>query len=131
MKYVKQYSAVFESTDRGAVIFVKGRPREGGRRLYVTKILGKSQFKPGAITYFLPQEIFRVKEIDGALKAVKVQASDPDLKEMLNFKSPGKISLVQNNSKTPWHWRSLKHDKIYTAIADLEDEIRSGDYLLT
>ena len=131
MKHIVRYQErVNESVGRGSVLFIKGKADDGGRKLFATHIEGYSEFKPGVRMFFLPQDFYRIKEVDGEVRALRVGLSDPALRAVLNIKSPGKVSIVQNNAKTPWHWKSLKHTSIGSAVRELEDEIKMGDYLL-
>ena len=132
MKHILKYSELNENVGQGSIVFIKGKAdKSGKRKLFATHILGYSELKPGARMFFLPQDFYRIKIVDGEVKAVKVGLSDAALKSTLNINpSSGKISVVQNNAKTPWHWRSLKHTSLASAIRDLEQEIKMGDYLL-
>lgn len=130
MKHILKYESINESMGRGSVIFVKGKPEGGQRKLFVTQILGYAEFKPGAVMFFLPNDFYRVREEDGRLKIQQVGLNDSSLRSVLNIKSDGKISVVRNNAKTPWHWKSLKHTSIAAAVRELEDEIKFGDYIL-
>lgn len=130
MKHIRPYTNINESMGRGSVLFVKGKPEGGKRKLFVTQILGHAEVKPGVTMFFLANDFYRLKEEDGRLKIQKVDLSDSALRPVLNIKSEGKISVVKNNAKTPWHWKSLKHTSIAAAVRELEDEIRFGDYIL-
>lgn len=131
MKHITKYvDHINENIGRGSVLFIKGKAEDGGRKLFATHINGYSEFKPGVTMFFLPQDFYRIKIVDGEVRALRVGLSDPALRAVLNIKSPGKVSIVQNNAKTPWHWKSLKHTSIASAVRELEDEIRMGDYIL-
>lgn len=130
MKHILPYTALNENVGRGSILFIKGKEEGGQRKLFATHILGYSEFKPGVKMFFLPQDFYRIKMVDGEIRAVKVGLSDSALRSVLNIKAPGKISIVQNNKKTPWHWESLKHTNIGSAIRALEDKVKADDFIL-
>ena len=132
MKHIIPYQAkITESHGRGSVLLIKGKEERGQRKLFATTILGSSEFKPGVMMYFLPNDFYRIVEEGGVFKARKVNYnSEASLKAVLNIKSPDRISIVGNNNKTPLHWKTLKHSHIMSAIKEVESDIRLGDYLL-
>jgi len=81
---------------------------------------------------FLSDDFYRVIAEDGKLKAVKIGYRNEDsLKSTLNLKSQGKISVVKNNTKTPFHWKTLKHTNISSALREIEHQLLGEpDYLL-
>jgi hypothetical protein len=118
---------VNESISRGSVILIKGKSEKGKKKLYVTHITGSVSLPNGAVMLFLSDEFYRIKEEEGRLKAIKISyRSEEELKSALNLKSPGKISIVKNEKKTPFHWKTLKHTSIQTALKEIEEEVMPG-----
>lgn len=102
---------------KGSVILIKGKPEEGRRRLYITTVDGFSEFRPGVKMIFLNQNFHRVIMEETGLTAVPVAyRNELALKSQLNLKSPGRISLVLNNDKTPLHWITTKHLHFMSAL---------------
>lgn len=130
-RHIKSYSEVVnESISKGSVILIKGKSEKGKKKLYVTHITGSVSLQNGAVMLFLSDEFYRIKEEEGRLKAVKISyRSEEELKSALNLKSPGKISIVKNENKTPFHWKTLKHTSIQAALKEIEGEIMPGTYL--
>jgi len=129
-KYIKSYSDINESIGRGSVILIKGKPEGGKRKLYATHILGTAEIAHGATMLFLADDFYRIKEEDGKLKALKISyRSEDSLKSVLNLKSHGKISVVKNNNKTPFHWKTTKHTTLYSAIKEVESELLKDSYI--
>jgi hypothetical protein len=130
-KYIKSYSDINESIGRGSVILIKGKPEGGKKKLYATHVLGTAEISHGATMLFLSDDFYRIKEDDGKLKAVKISyRSEDSLKSVLNLKSPGKISVVKNNNKTPFHWKTTKHTALHTALKEVESELLGNSYIL-
>lgn len=130
-KYIKSYSDINESIGRGSVILIKGKPEGGKKKLYATHVLGAAEISHGATMLFLSDDFYRIKEDDGKLKALKISyRSEDSLKAVLNLKSPGKISVVKNNNKTPFHWKTTKHTVLHTALKEVESEILKDSYIL-
>ena len=131
-KYVKLFEEKISesSMGRGSIILIKGKPEKGKRKLFATHIIGFAEVKPGAVMLFLSDDFYRIKEEDGKLRAVKISyRSEDSLKSVLNLKTPGKISVVRNNNKTPLHWKTLKHTNISSALRDVEGDLLGDDYL--
>lgn len=131
-KYIKLFEdQVNESTmGRGSIVLIKGRPEKGKRKLFATHIVGFAELKPGAVMLFLADDFYRIREDDGKLKAVKISYRNEDsLKSVLNLKTPGKISVVRNNNKTPLHWKTLKHTSLTSALKEVERDLIGDDYL--
>jgi hypothetical protein len=79
---------------------------------------------------FLSDDFYRIKEEDGNLRALKIgYRNEESLKSVLNLKSPGKISIVKNNNKTPFHWKTTKHTHINSALKDIEHELLKDSYI--
>jgi hypothetical protein len=131
--YVKSFETVNESIQQYGIVLIKGKPRgkNGERMLYAAHINGWAELRPGAVMLFLSDNFYRIIQEDGRLKGVKIGwQSEDSLKAVLNFKSPGKISVVRNNNKTPYHWKTLKYTNLYDALADVKYDILSSDYIL-
>lgn len=130
-KYIKDYFKINESIGRGSIIIIKGKSENDKKKLYATHIVGHSQLDSGATMLFLSDDFYRIKKDGDKLKTVKVSfSSEESLKKAVNSTSAGKISVVKNNNKTPWHWITLKHTNLISALRELEDKIDSADYLL-
>lgn len=131
-KYIKLFEdQVNESAmGRGSIVLIKGKPEKGKRKLFATHIVGFAELKPGAVMLFLADDFYRIREDDGKLKAVKISYRNEDsLKSVLNLKTPGKISVVRNNNKTPLHWKTLKHTSLTSALKEVEQDLIGDDYL--
>jgi hypothetical protein len=131
-KHIKSYSTLLtESIQRGAIVLVKGKPKGGKCKLYATHVLSSVTTPQGAVMLYLSDDFHRIKEVEGELRATKVgYRSEDELKASLNLKSPGKISVVRNNNKTPLHWKTLKHTTLYQAIRDIKDDLIQDNFLL-
>lgn len=130
-KHIKSYSEINESLGRGSVVFIKGKSEGDKKRLYATYVQGHAQLGSGATMLFLTDDFYRIKKDGDKLKAVKIAfSSEEALKKAVNVKSPGKISVVKNNNKTPWHWISFKHTSLGAALKDIENEVQPDNYLL-
>jgi hypothetical protein len=126
MKHViKRYSSQLnESIGKGSIVLIKGKPDSDGKRnLYVTSITGYAEIKPGAIMVFLGDQIYRVKHNGPKqFSGIKVDfRSEFGLKQALNMRQNGVPSVVLNNNKTPFHWITLKHIDIGTALKEVEN----------
>lgn len=120
-KYILSVSEklnINESIGRDSVLLIKGKPTQEGRRLYVTTITGSVEIKPGLKMVFIGDTIYRViHNGSNNFSGKKVSISSEDgLKGVFNMKNPGKPSLVLNHNKTPFHWITLKHTDIGTAL---------------
>jgi hypothetical protein len=129
MKHIHIYSQVSESVGRGSIVLIKGKGSPG--KLYATHVMGWAMLKPGAKMLFLSDEFYRIKREGGKLVPVRVGfKNEAALMGALNLKVPGKISIVINHNKTPFHWKTLNHTSIYSALREVEDGILLDDYLL-
>lgn len=129
-KYIKTYLQINESIGKGSVILIKGKSEANKKKLYATHVSGHIALSQGGIMLFLSSEFYRIKEEEGKLKAIKIDyKNEESLKSALNLKSPGKISIVKNNNKTPFHWKTLKHTSIHSALKEIEGEIIGEAYL--
>ena len=129
-KYIKDYSQINESIGRGSVVLIKGKPEGGKKKLYAAHVLGTADISHGATMLFLSDDFYRIKEEDGNLRALKIgYRNEESLKSVLNLKSPGKISIVKNNNKTPFHWKTTKHTHINSALKDIEHELLKDSYI--
>jgi hypothetical protein len=120
------------SIGRGSVLLIKGKPTPDGRRLYVTTIKGWVEIKPGIKMVFVGDTIYRVIHKGGnKFSGRKVSISGEDgLKGVLNMKNPGKPSLVLNHNKTPFHWITLKHTDIGTALRSIGSKLFDHELIL-
>ena len=115
---------------KGSVILIKGKPEGGRRRLYITAVDGFSEFRPGVKMIFLNQNFHRVVMGENGLTAVPVAyRNEPALKSQLNLKSPGRISVVLNNNKTPLHWITTKHLNFVSALRAVQPLLLGEDHL--
>lgn len=135
MIHVLKFSEMItESLGRGSVVLIKGKPEKDGlRKLFVTQIVGYSELRPGAKMVFLSPDLYRIRlNEEGRLVGTRISFKNEDsLKGVLNFKSDGKLSVVLNNNKTPWHWKTTKHTLFQPALKDVVDDIRrSGEFLI-
>ncbi len=143
MKYLKAREQLNENIGRGSAILVKGALIGGKRRLYVTTIIGSHEFRPGAVMLFLSSDFHRVVKtrpedwhVDNQgtqpkVKAVKIDyRSEVSLKKALNLKTPNRISVVKNNNKTPFHWRTLKFQDVHSAVRGVDYLLNLDEYIL-
>lgn len=131
--YIKSFSeSLNESLGKGSVILIKGKPdHEGKSKLYATHVDGYAQFGPNVTMLFLSHDFYQIKLDEGKLRALRIDYKNEDsLKRLLNLKSPGRISIVRNNNKTPLHWKTTKHQFIQNALREIESDILSSNYLL-
>jgi hypothetical protein len=132
-KHILSYTdKLNESIGKGSVLLIKGKPIKDGRYLYVTTINGWVEIKPGIKMVFISDNIFRViHKGDGKFSGRKVQIRDEEsLKGVFNMKNPGKPSLVLNHNKTPFHWMTLKHTDIGTALRELGTQLFNHEMIL-
>jgi hypothetical protein len=132
-QYIKSFNQVNESMIQNGVILIKGKPigRDKKQHLYATYVTGWAEVRPGAIMLFLGDSFYKIIEKDSRLTGIRVQWRDEDsLREAINIKSPGRLSVVRNNNKTPYHWKTLKHTSLRQALNDVEWDILSSGYLL-
>ena len=132
LKHIQPYSMLNESFRQHGVILIKGKPKKGGDRfLYAGHVNAELELKAGAKMMILSDTFYRVvRGENGKLKGEKINwRSEDSLKAALNLKSPGKISLVKNNNKTPYHWKTLKHTNITDALSAVDQDLRDPDYL--
>lgn len=131
-KYIKLFEEKINesSIGKGSIVLIKGKPEKGKRKLFATHITGFVELKAGAVMLFLADDFYRIKEEDGKLKSVKISYKNEDsLKSVLNLKSPGKISVVRNNNKTPFHWKTLKHTNLNSALREVEKDLIDDSYI--
>jgi hypothetical protein len=131
-RHIKKFSdKLYENIGRGSVLLIKGRPTENGRRLYATTINGYSEVRPGVVMTFLGDQVYQVVRKDGKYYGVKVDYQGEDgLKGVLNLKNPGRPSIVLNHNKTPYHWMTLKHLDIGSALRELGDRLYDHELIL-
>lgn len=124
--------SINESLGQGSVILINGKPDADGRkRLYAAHVDSFAQFHPGAVMLFLAPIFYVIKLVDGHLRAFKIDyASEKSLKNVLNLKTPGRISIVRNSNKTPLHWKTTKHFGVASALREVEHDILKENYLV-
>ena len=133
MKYLIPFDEVFESIQQHGIILIKGKPRgkNGEKRLYATHVNTWVESRPGATRLFISDSFYRIFKDGEKLKGVKIDWQDEDqLRDSLNFKSSGKLSVVVNNNKTPYHWKTLKQTSLRDALDSVEQSIGEPEYLL-
>ncbi len=132
-KYILPYSEKLnESIGRGSVILIKGRPTKEGRFLYVTTINGYAEIKPGIKMVFIGDTIYRVIHKGGnkfAGRKIDYKGED-GLKGVFNMKTPGRPSVVLNHNKTPFHWITLKHLDIGSALREIGTRLFNHELIL-
>jgi hypothetical protein len=131
--YVKSFEAINESMKQHGIVLVKGKPRgkSGEPMLYATHVNTWIESRPGATMLFLSDTFYRIIKDGDRLKGVKIDWRDEaSLKAALNFKSPGKLSVVRNNNKTPYHWKTLKHTNLPDALDAVKYDILQSSYIL-
>jgi hypothetical protein len=132
LKHIQKYSPLNESFRQHGIILIKGKPKKGNEKfLYAAHVNAELELKAGAKMLILSDTFYRVvKGSTGKLKGEKINwRSEDSLKSALNLKSPGKISLVKNNNKTPYHWKTLKHTNISDALSAVDQDLRDPDYV--
>jgi hypothetical protein len=131
-KYVKTYATLNESVQHNGIILIKGKPKGKSKdqMLYAAHVISSAEVRPGAVMLFLSDQFYRIVQEGERLKGVKINwRSEESLKDSLNLKSPGKISLVKNNNKTPYHWKTLKETSISQALDKVKSDLLGSDYL--
>ena len=131
--YVKSFEAINESMKQHGIVLVKGKPRgkSGEPMLYATHVNTWIEPRPGATMLFLSDTFYRIIKDGDRLKGVKIDWRDEaSLKAALNFKSPGKLIVVRNNNKTPYHWKTLKHTNLPDALDAVKYDILQTNYIL-
>jgi len=129
MKHVLRFDQIAESTQRNAIILIKGKPKKGKRPLYASHVLGSIEIRPGAELMFLSDVFYRIEDNGNHLTGVRVAwENEEELRNSLNLKSPGKISVVKNNNKTPFHWETTRHTSLRDALDSVEGKIDIDDY---
>ncbi len=135
MKHISTYSQVInESLGKGSVILVNGPKENGGRKLYATHIEGYAEVRPGVIMFFLGEEFYRIVRGENGLKKLRVGFSNNDLMRKnigFNVGMYGRPSVMRNNNKTPYHWKTTKYTNIDDALRAVDQDIlRDPEYLL-
>jgi hypothetical protein len=121
-----------ESIQQYGIILINGKPKgkNGEKMLYAAHVIGSSELRPGMVMMFLSGPFYRIVKTENGLSSFKISYKDEDsLKASLNLKSPGQISIVRNNNKTPYHWRTLKHTNISSALKEVERDLLGSDYI--
>ena len=130
--YIKPFELINESMKQHGIILIKGKPKGKSKEqmLFATHVNTWTELRPGAKMMFLSDIFYRVIKDDDKLKGVKINWRDEDsLKDTLNFKSPGKLSVVLNNNKTPYHWKTLKHTNLRDALDSVEGDISGESFV--
>jgi hypothetical protein len=131
-KHIMEYFEVInESFGVGSVILINGKAEDSGKKLYATHIVGSAELNPGATMLFLSDDFYRIKKDGEKLKAVRIGFSnEAALKSALKVSSAGRISIIKNNNKTPFHWITLKHKVLHTALHAVEEVLNKDNYIL-
>jgi len=133
MKYIKsivESMRMSPTIGRGSVVLIKGAANRDGRYLYATTIKGYTEIKPGVKMVHLDVPMYRVIVKEGSLYGRKVDYRREDgLTGMLNTKYPDSVSIVLNNNKTPFHWETVKHTDIGTALRSLGSRLFMHDII--
>jgi hypothetical protein len=113
-------------------MLIKGRPTKNGRFLYVTTIKGFVEIKPGIKMVFIGDQVYRVVHKGGdKFSGKKIDYRGEDgLKGVFNMKNQGRPSIVLNHNKTPFHWITLKHLDIGTALRAIGSRLFSHELIL-
>lgn len=130
--YIKPFEPINESMKQHGIILIKGKPKGKGKEqmLFATHVNTWAELRPGAMMMFLSDTFYRVIKEGDKLKGVKINWRDEDsLKDALNFKAPGKLSVVRNNNKTPYHWKTLKHTNLRDALDSVEGDIDRENFI--
>jgi hypothetical protein len=130
--YVKSFESINESMKQYGIVLIKGKPRgkNGEPMLYAAHVNTWAELRPGAVMLFLSDIFYRIIKDGDKLKGVKINWRDEDsLKAALNFKAPGRMSVVRNNNKTPYHWKTLKHTSLRSALDAVEGDFFGSEYI--
>jgi len=132
-KYIKPYlELVTENFQQFGVVLIKGKPtgKGGPVKLFAAHVMSTVEIRPGATMLILSNIFYRIIQEDGRLRAIKISYGDDDnLKTALNFKTSGRPSVVKNNNKTPFHWRTLKYTDINQALSTVDRDLLGPDYI--
>lgn len=130
--YIKPFEPINESMKQHGIILIKGKPKGKNKEqmLFATHVNTWTELRPGAMMMFLSDTFYRVIKDGNKLKGVKINwRSEDSLKDALNFKAPGKLSVVRNNTKTPYHWKTLKHTNLRDALDAVEGDLLGSSYV--
>jgi hypothetical protein len=132
-KYIKPYlELVNENFQQFGVVLIKGKPtgKGGPVKLFAAHVMSTVEIRPGATMLLLSNIFYRIIQEDGRLRAIKISyGEDDNLKAALNFKTSGRPSVVKNNNKTPFHWRTLKYSDINQALSTVDRDLLGPDYI--
>jgi len=130
--YIKPFEPINESMKQHGILLIKGKPRGKNKEqmLFATHVNTWAELRPGATMMFLSDIFYRVIKEGDKIKGVKINwRSEDSLKDALNFKAPGKLSVVLNNNKTPYHWKTLKHTNLRDALDSVEGDISRENFI--
>lgn len=129
MKHIISFDKLLESVQHNAIVLIKGKPKKGNRPLYAAHVLNSIEVRPGAEMMFLSDVFYRIEWNDGRLRGDRISWRDEySLRETLNLNSPGRISVVKNNNKTPFHWLTALHTNLRDALDSVQGRIDFSDY---
>ena len=129
MKHIISFDKLLEAVQHNAIVLIKGKPKKGNRALYAAHVLNSIEVRPGAEMMFLSDEFYRIEWNDGRLKGDRISWRDESsLRETLNLNSPGRISVVKNNNKTPFHWLTTLHTNLRDALDSVQGRLDFSDY---
>ena len=131
-QYIKPFEPINESMKQHGILLIKGKPKGKNKEqmLFATHVNTWAELRPGAMMMFLSDTFYRVIKEGDKLKGVKINwRSEDSLKDSLNFKAPGKLSVVRNNTKTPYHWKTLKHTNLRDALDSVEGDLLGSSFI--
>lgn len=130
--YIKSFESINESMKQHGIILIKGKPKGKNKEqmLFATHVNNWTEFRPGSMMLFLSDTFYRITKEGTRLKGVKIDWRDEEsLKAVLNFKAPGKLSVVRNNNKTPYHWKTLNHTNLRDALDSIDEDLIKSSFL--
>jgi len=131
-KYIHSFNLINESVKHNGIVLIKGKPKgkDQEQTLYASHVSSCAEVRPGAMMLFLSDQFYRIRKDGKKLKGARINWKDEDsLKDAINSKSPGKLSIVRNKNKTPYHWKTLKHTNITDALNAVDQDLMGDQYL--
>lgn len=117
----------------GGIVLIKGKEQDGLQNLYACHIISLMQLDrkkkddtPGkpARMVVLDSNVFRIVNIDGQLKALKVDFKNfASLSRTFMFNGRQSHAVTLNNNKTPIHWETLKYNNFPELFSKAGNEI--------
>lgn len=130
MKHIL-YHKLDESIGKGSVLLIKSKPINGEIFLFATQITGYVNIRPRVTMVFLGDELFRVvHKGDSKFSGKRISYGHDAIRDVLNMKDNQTTpSIVLNNNKTPFHWVTLQHTDIGSALREVEQSLINMDSL--